>query len=504
MKKNGVVYRTKFPVNDRETEFEIYKGVRKGKEILYIIAFGKVENREICGVRTEQLYRKDDEKQVGQMILRCVQKMNERYKAERGYIELCARFKALHAWEKHLLCPADWKAESTRNSALAMFQGTTAPIIEELINGAQTEKDGDLARDKVLNAALKNQARRGGGEAAPDYAAAVQQANLHILRANRLYENARRRYPEWGLPPVTLKYFAFAGNAVSEEQCKELPREMMVRLAHLFWRDIEHTPLAVGGIIMLCCMTRTAETCPKFGEIRDMGDYGVYEVRQQVIGGERIGQLKTKNANRIIILPKFAMDAVRRRREILESRGCTAEEIDGGYVVSAEADLTCPANPGGLSAYIRRMLRLAGYSDAGLAAAGEELKEGIEGSPGQADIAAYVLRRNGCTYLMNCAPCPVVSSAVNVTLSGLVEALMGHKLRPEDSHCAEWIRREDNWPIIAQMLESMILDPAHSAHPASALLQNREFPIGWRIRCSGSPYRRTAAAYISAREPATD
>lgn len=287
MKKNRVVYRTKFPVNDRETEFVIYKGIRKGKEILYIRAYDKVENREICGVRTEQLYRKDDEKQIGQMILRCVQKMNERYKAERGCIHLCARFKALPAREKHMLCPADWKAESTRNSALAMFRGTTAPIIEELINGAQTEKDGDLARDKVLNAALKNQARRGGGEAAPDYGAAVQQANLHILRANRLYENARRRYPEWGLPPVTLKYFAFAGNAVSEEQCKELPREMMVRLAHLFWRDIENTPLAVGGIIMLCCMTRTAETCPKFGEIRDMGDYGVYEVRQQVIGGEQ-------------------------------------------------------------------------------------------------------------------------------------------------------------------------------------------------------------------------
>lgn len=32
------------------------KGVRKSKEILYIRAFDKVENREICGVRTEQLF----------------------------------------------------------------------------------------------------------------------------------------------------------------------------------------------------------------------------------------------------------------------------------------------------------------------------------------------------------------------------------------------------------------------------------------------------------------
>lgn len=66
-----------------------------------------------------------------------------------------------------------------------------------------------------------------------------------------------------------------------------------------------------------------------------------------------------------------------------------------------------------------------------------------------------MLRRNGCTYLMNCAACPMVNSGVPITLFGLVEALMGHKPRPQDKYCAEWIRREDNWPIIAQMMESI-------------------------------------------------
>ena len=51
---------------------------------------------------------------------------------------------------------------------------------------------------------------------------------------------------------------------------------------------------------------------------------------------------------------------------------------------------------------------------------------------------------------------------------GLVDALMGHHLRSENAWWVDWIRREDNWPVIAQVLESIILDPNHSAHPAFA------------------------------------
>ena len=59
---------------------------------------------------------------------------------------------------------------------------------------------------------------------------------------------------------------------------------------------------------------------------------------------------------------------------------------------------------------------------------------------------------------------------------GLVDALMGHRLRGEDAWWAEWIRREDNWPIIAQVLEGIILDPNHSAHPAYALAASNSSP----------------------------
>ena len=87
----------------------------------------------------------------------------------------------------------------------------------------------------------------------------------------------------------------------------------------------------------------------------------------------------------------------------------------------------------------------------------------------------YLLRRSGCTYLCNCTSVPLPDGR-SVMPHGLVDALMGHRLRGEDAWWAEWIRREDNWPIIAQVLEGIILDPDHSAHPAYALAASNSSP----------------------------
>lgn len=93
-----------------------------------------------------------------------------------------------------------------------------------------------------------------------------------------------------------------------------------------------------------------------------------------------------------------------------------------------------------------------------------------DGGNALTDVTAYLLRRSGCTYLCNCASVPLPDGR-SVMPHGLVDALMGHRLRNEDAWWADWIRREDNWPVIAQVLEGIILDPDHSAHPvfASAL-----------------------------------
>ena len=90
-----------------------------------------------------------------------------------------------------------------------------------------------------------------------------------------------------------------------------------------------------------------------------------------------------------------------------------------------------------------------------------------DGGNALTDVTAYLLRRSGCTYLCNCASVPLPDGR-SVMPHGLVDALMGHRLRNEDAWWADWIKREDNWPVIAQVLEGIILDPDHSAHPAFA------------------------------------
>ena len=90
-----------------------------------------------------------------------------------------------------------------------------------------------------------------------------------------------------------------------------------------------------------------------------------------------------------------------------------------------------------------------------------------DGGNALTDVTAYLLRRSGCTYLCNCTTVPLPDGR-SVMPHGLVDALMGHRLRSEDAWWADWIKREDNWAVIAQVLESIILDPNHSAHPAFA------------------------------------
>ena len=88
-----------------------------------------------------------------------------------------------------------------------------------------------------------------------------------------------------------------------------------------------------------------------------------------------------------------------------------------------------------------------------------------DGGNALTDVTAYLLRRSGCTYLCNCTAVPLPDGR-SVMPHGLVDALMGHRLRSEDAWWADWIKREDNWAVIAQVLEGIILDPDHSAHPA--------------------------------------
>ena len=298
---------------------------------------------------------------------------------------------------------------------------------------------------------------------------AIETANAHINAANLLYEASRHLLPQYDLPPIEIPLFIARG-VVPPEQAKALPRDDLVRLAELIRLDAAETPLAASAALMMASMLRPAEACPKYGEIIDCGDYGVYAALHNVAGGERIASMKTRNAYRQVILPKYAMDIVLECREALQKQGYGDSEINDAYVAHHPQDIHRPADPRDISRYVKNKLELLGYNSTywcGMELVAQTEPDADERGNALTDVTAYLLRRSGCTYLCNCTSVPLPDGR-SVMPHGLVDALMGHRLRGEDAWWAEWIRREDNWPIIAQVLEGIILDPNHSAHPAYA------------------------------------
>ena len=207
----------------------------------------------------------------------------------------------------HQLCPVEWRAESTRSAALTYYERRSIPLIQRIL-----DRIGDplaLAEAQQEYLALAR-SRTNRGEAN-----AIETANAHINAANLLYEASRHLLPQYDLPPIEIPLF-IAGGVVPPEQAKALPRDDLVRLAELIRLDAAETPLAAGAALMMNCMLRPAEACPKYGEIIDCGDYGVYAALHNVAGGECVASMKTRNAYRQVILPKYAMDIVRVSRNI--------------------------------------------------------------------------------------------------------------------------------------------------------------------------------------------
>ena len=238
------------------------------------------------------------------------------------------------------------------------------------------------------------------------------------------------------------------------------------------------TPLDASAALMMASMLRPAEACPKYGEIIDCGDYGVYAALHNVAGGERIASMKLRSAYRQIVLPKYAMDIVRECRKAPQKTGDTATVRSMTHMWPIIPRIsTVLLTTLGYQQVCQNKLELLGYNSTYWC--GMELVAQTEPDADERGNAptAYLLRRSGCTCLCNCTSAPLPDGR-SVMPHGLVDALMGHRLRGEDAWWAEWIRREDNWPIIAQVLEGHYPDPNHSAHPAYALAASNSSPQG--------------------------
>ena len=420
----------------------------------------------VSGISTQMTYRPGSGLALEDAVKNIIARTSTKYEASQrplcehiDYAQAYAELKSANVL--HQLCPVEWRAESTRRAALTYYERRSIPLIQLMLDRMGDPLALQEAQQEYLALA---RSRTDRGEAN-----AIETANAHINAANLLYEASRHLLPQYDLPPIEVPLFA-AGGVVPPEQVKALPRDDLVRLAELIRLDSTETPLAAGAALMLCCLLRPAEVCPRYGEIIDFGSFGVYAAVHNVSSGKRVSTMKTRNAYRQIVLPKYVMDIVRNSREALRRQGYSDEDIKDAYIVPHRQDIHRPADPRDISRYIKNKLELLGYNSTywcGMELVAQTEPDADERGNALTDVTAYLLRRSGCTYLCNCTSVPLPDGR-SVMPHGLVDALMGHRLRGEDAWWAEWIRREDNWPIIAQVLEGIILDPDHSAHPAYA------------------------------------
>lgn len=361
-------------------------------------------------------------------------------------------YESLTDEERTSLCPPTWRAESTRKQGLAYFSSTMLPLLDAI--GLEIDA---IDRNKILEA-MQRAAEKNGNFIGNPLATAGKVAQ-HVKDFNTLYPRLCNLRPQYGLPEVVLHVPGQTKN-VQVEQCKALPEEIRIQLAAILLRLIPNG-LALGGILMLTAMTRTAEACaPTFGDIVFLDTFAVFGVLWQSDGKVRIPDLKTASSYRVIILPRFAADAFRMRMSWLRDQGFSDEDILKMPVVSAPNDPTHMASPNDLSSFLRKLFSLLGFTSSYWDAVDSMMRlepDLNEDKTPLQDPTAYVLRRNGCT--MCCNACGMDPD--------LVDALMGHALsRRCTTAWDRYIRRPDNWPDIAEQMEKVIYHPDHSANPA--------------------------------------
>ena len=477
--KNEKIRTISTPYGDYSVLVE-QKALRNGKSKLLATVIGCQDDRVAKLKRSMKLKANDDiDQKINQLcnrlravitdILRSSEPTPSLQSVFEAKIETLPNGKLSYAAWYHL-CPPDWEAVSTRDASLRYFARHVLPAISNAVeNNAYDAAAAARIATEILDDVVANRSRRDTRQDDDDLNADWEQAELmrskfvangHIRDCNALYSALRNAMDDpYRYPEVRLPLFEGA-EYIPPEKCKSLLRNILVTFAALLRMSVKYTPLSLGGALMLCGLLRTAEAvCPKYKDILIRGNYAVYGVVWQGNGDVRIADLKTDSSYRLVILPKFAVDCILMRREHLLSLNYTPEQINELYVVSDPDDYTKPAKPAALSRYIRHLLALVGCNDEFWASARDLMLAEPDIMPNGKpikEVEAYVLRRSGCTYLCNCA-------AVDPRI---VDVIMGHLLRRQDRDLVDILKNEDMWATVADQLESIVYDPAHSAHPA--------------------------------------
>lgn len=374
--------------------------------------------------------------------------------SEHPYADL---YQLLSENQRKMLCPPGWHAETTIRQGLAYFTNTMLPILDSY--GLNIDA---IQQREILNK-IKEQASSHKNSKGTPLLTGIK-INQHAKDFNYMCEKMRLLFSDYALPEIELPVSAGLKN-IQIEQCKALPVPSVIQLSEILMRCIGNG-LAMGAVLMLTTLVRTAEACaPLFKDIVEYESYAVYGVLYQKEEKIKIPDLKTDASYRIIILPMFAVRALNKRKEYLMSQGYTEEQILEMPVVSAAHNPETMATPNDLSAYVRTLLELVHCGRDYWKAVDTAMQiepDQEHNKSASTDPSAYVLRRNGCSILCNyCGMDP-----------NLVDALMGHALpRSCKEQWDRWIRRPDNWPTIARYYERFVYAPEYSANPAYAPIQ---------------------------------
>lgn len=426
-----------------------------------------------------------DARNIDRMVKALIARATKRYEdkcaaaapgAKGGLLKI---YDSLSASETALLCPPKALAASTRKQALSYFRSFCAAIDASGIAIRQDSVE-DIVR---LIRDMTESRKKSKGNAATE-----KTILRHIREIEWQLDRLAEIRPDAPIKPLILPRDRAESVTPEAEQHKYIGADATV-LAVAALRRLVENGLALGGILMLLGMARTAEACaPKFGEVVLRDDYAVIAIIWQADGTARVADLKTDSSYRLIILPQIAAEAIRARMAYLRGLGYTDAQIQDMSVVSSERDATTQARPAELSAFLLGILTRTmhpddDYWDTVKMQMTQEPDMDAYGIP-STDVTAYIARRSRCSELCNgCGMDPL-----------LVDAMMGHAPPKGDTANRDsYLRQPDNWPIVASMTERIVYDPERTTNPAFAQThlapgvsgRSKQANIGFSYRADG-------------------
>lgn len=335
--------------------------------------------------------------------------------------------------------------EDTMKYSCSYFENWVLPQLDTL--GMEIDS-ADLAelKDTLVEKALKNK------HSNSDPVTANKSVSQYLFRVNWILKQMYELNP-------SLPHLLFDTEGIDAlpmtDQVKYIPNPIRVKFAYLLTK-IPNCGLAMGAGLMATGGTRTAEACAvKIGDISLRNGYVVIPILYQIQNGKRIPRLKTNAAYRYCICGSLMHHLIQQRIEYLRGLGFTKEEIDEMPLVSSPDDPYRYADPSGLSAFVKELLLLCGFTKENFrlvaALTRREPDLDSDGVP-ETDVSAYALRRDW------------TGRAVHVCgmTSADVDYLLGHKnpMTKEKDYTNHDVQED-----IARQLERYVFLPEYSCHP---------------------------------------